>query len=205
MVIRFTDTNAPWLAPKGTGTVVLLMPPETPPEALAHFLGFTHAFRLATFDRERRVPTGILDTARYPSAVQHLLGPNYAVPAQPTAVVVKNRKILGQVAFDRPAAAATSLAQVAAKKLSTRAIAPTPVDQLAGAHVELMSRVFHKNASVALFYGKNAAARQRAQEECEAWPNPDPGFYPGFYPDPHRGRASRRGHRARSTEWISQT
>lgn len=191
MAIRFTDTNTAWLVPKGTGAVVLLTPPGTPEAAKSHFLSFTHAFRLATFDRDKRVPTGFLDTARYPAAVRHLLGDAYTLSTTPTAVLVKNRKILAKISFQPdPKAAARSLAQIVAKKLSTSAdVAPTPLERLAGAHVELMSRVFHKNASVALLYGKweenEENGKKRAQEECKAQQHPRlPPYVPAIRTEP---------------------
>jgi len=167
MALHLTDTNVEWVVPKGTGAVVLLLPPGSPTAAKQHFFTFTHAFRSETFDRERRIPMGVLDTARYPRATAFLLGVDYKMPQHPSAVVVKKQNVLGAVSFQDPPTAARELARVVAKKLSMEKVEVTPAGELAGRHVELKSRVFHKNASVALYYGANEKAKARAKEECQ--------------------------------------
>ena len=85
------------------------------------------------------------------------------------AVLVKDQNIMNSISFHNPSAGADRLAETLRQAFDVATHpGPTPVDSLATGHDELLSRVFHMNASIALLSSLSTGqAHARAKRECQ--------------------------------------
>ena len=190
MVLRFTDTNAAWLAPRGARAVVLALGAATPlasPE-VRHFLRVTHALRRESF--AQGVPTGLLEVERYPEALRHLAGASWRRPRNETVALLLDpvgEGVAASISFLDPAEGAERLAE----RLGREEELPPPSSLLLGEEPPLLSRVCQKNASVALLSpsAEDRRAHARAAEECAGVA---PGSQGGVVDRARLGELSRR-------------
>jgi len=169
-VVRLTDANIKGLTRNGVRVVVVLVQ-ASDEDYGGDFLSLGHAFRDMLHDG---VLCGILDKDRYQLATKYLglssiRGPTIAAVAVDTKTgKIKKPLMKIELQHNREEEAVRSAAERLSKLLRLEEVRrPVAKAELLSQDEELQSRVFHKNASVALMHSDDAVARSKVEAYCD--------------------------------------